>query len=95
MIEIQEFSLAGGADIEAFLACDKRFQAGFAYQQPGLMRRTLARGASDEWVVVQLWASTAAADGAAVRLGEEPLALEWASFVAAGSIRSRRWVELD
>ena len=62
MIEIFSFKLLPGADEAAFLAADKRLQAEFAYQQPGLMRRTTARATDGEWVVIDPWRSEADAD---------------------------------
>ncbi len=40
VIETMMFRLVDGADEGAFLAVDKRLQTEFAYQQPGLLRRT-------------------------------------------------------
>jgi hypothetical protein len=64
LIEIVTFNLAPGADEAAFLAADQRLQADIAIAQRGLIRRTTARGADGGWLVLTLWASDAAADGA-------------------------------
>ncbi|HXQ74976.1 MAG TPA: hypothetical protein VN791_00670 [Acidimicrobiales bacterium] len=61
MIEIMTFRLSPGADEEAFRAADGEVQSDFAYQQPGLLRRTTARGADGGWIVIDLWRSDAAA----------------------------------
>lgn len=95
MIELQVFRLAQDADDAAFLACEKRFQADFAYQQPGLLRRTTARGSGREFAVIQLWSSEQAADEAHSREAANPLAQEWTSFVDPATLRSARWTELD
>jgi hypothetical protein len=44
-------------DEQALRAADARMQTDFAYQQPGLRRRTTARGEAGRWCVVSLWAS--------------------------------------
>ena len=69
VIEILRFRLADGADEAAFLQADKRVQAEFAYQQPGLVRRTAARGDDGGWVVIDLWHSAAQAEAANAKWG--------------------------
>lgn len=95
MIQFLEFRLREGADEEAFLSCDKRLQTDFAYQQPGLLRRTTARGDDRRWVVIDLWASAEAADACDARWESDPLAREFMSYVDSGSVRTSRWFELD
>ncbi|MGH9115635.1 MAG: hypothetical protein ACRDWW_07375 [Acidimicrobiales bacterium] len=95
MIEIFTFQLAEGADEEAFLAADKRLQTGFAYQQPGLLRRTTGRGEDGRWVVVELWRSAADADACDARWGDDPLGAEFMTFVDASSRETSRWFELE
>jgi hypothetical protein len=98
VIETMTFRLADGADEVAFLAVDKRLQTEFAYQQPGLVRRTTARGAGDragEWVVIDLWESAAAADACAAAWETDPLARELMGFVARDSVEVRRYTDLD
>jgi hypothetical protein len=95
VIELLVFSLAEGADDEAFLACDKQVQTDFAYQQPGLLRRTTARGARGSWAVIDLWASAAAADACDSRWETDPLAREFMSFVDPATVRTARFFELD
>ncbi len=97
MIDILTFKLRDAADEEAFLAADKRVQAEFAYQQPGLMRRTTARaGSRDEgWAVIDLWKSDADADACEARWGQDQPTQEFMSFVEPGSVRSARYYELD
>jgi hypothetical protein len=62
VIEIMRFRLPPGADEAAFLAADRRVQEEFAYHQPGLLRRTTARGQDGGWIVIDLWRSAADAD---------------------------------
>ena len=95
MIELHAFRLVAGADEEAFVACDKRVQTDFAYQQPGLLRRTTARGSDGGWVVIHLWTSEQAADEARARAASDPTVEEWTGFVDPVTLRSGRWFELD
>ncbi len=95
MIETLEFRLREGADEEAFLACDKRLQTEFAYQQPGLLRRTTARGADGRWIVIDLWASGEAADACDARWETDPLACQFMDYIDRTTVRTSRWLELD
>ena len=95
MIEILRFRLAPGADEEAFRQADKLVQCDFAYQQPGLVRRTTARGADGAWVVVDLWRSGADADAAEARFGQDPVTAAFMSFVDGDSVETDRYTELD
>jgi hypothetical protein len=84
VIETMTFRLRQDADEAAFLAIDKRLQSDFAYQQPGLVRRTTTRGVGDragEWLVVDIWASADAADACAQRWDTDVTAQEFMSFV--------------
>jgi hypothetical protein len=67
VIEIMRFRLAPGCDEAEFIAADSRLQQDFAYQQPGLLRRTTPRGADGDWLVIELWHAAADADACAAR----------------------------
>lgn len=98
VIETMTFRLLDGADAAAFLAADKRLQSDFAYQQPGLIRRTTARGVGEragEWVVIDLWRDDADADACAVRWDGDPAAQAFMAFVDPGSVEVRRYRDLD
>ena len=98
VIETMMFRLVDGADEEAFLAVDKRLQTDFAYQQPGLLRRTTARGAGDrvgEWVVIDQWANTEDADACAARWDADPLVDQFMSYVDRSTVEVRRYTDLD
>jgi hypothetical protein len=98
VIETMTFRLVDGADRSAFLAADKALQSDFAYQQPGLVRRTLAQGDGDraeEWVVVDLWALAEDADACAERWDGDPAARAFMAFVDRGSVDVRRYRDLD
>lgn len=93
MIEILAFNLVDGTDEEAFILADKRVQAEFAYQQPGLLRRTTARSAGGGWIVIDLWRSAEDADAADAKWVGDPAAAEFMSFVDSSTVRSARYFE--
>lgn len=98
LIETMTFRLLDGVDDAAFLAVDKRLQPEFAYQQPGLVRRTTARGQgaeAEQWIVIDLWRSAEDADACATRWDADPLAREFMSFVDASTVDVRRYTDLD
>ncbi|MBO0729363.1 MAG: hypothetical protein J2P57_08900 [Acidimicrobiaceae bacterium] len=94
MIELRVFRLAPGADEAAFLASDKAVQSDFAYQQPGLLRRTTARSPSGDWLVLDLWRSEADADRCAALWASDPAARKFMGFVDRASVRTARFEEL-
>jgi hypothetical protein len=97
VIETMTFRLRGDADEAGFLAVDKRLQSDFAYQQAGLVRRTIARGVgahAGQWIVVDLWWEAQHADACAQRWESDPLAREFMSFVDRDSVDVRRYEDL-
>ena len=97
VIETMTFRLRDGADEAAFLAVDKRLQSDFAYQQTGLIRRTIARGhdaQAGEWIVIDLWWEAEFADACARRWESDALAQEFMSFVDRDSVDVRRYEDL-
>lgn len=95
MIEIMTFRLLADSDEAGFEAADRKVQTQFVYQQPGLVRRTAARGADGGWVVLTLWQSEEAADAAGAGWEREPLAAEFMAFVDGSTVRSDRYATLD
>lgn len=95
VIETMTFRLRPGADESQFRAVDQRVQTDFAYQQPGLLRRTTARGPHGDWLVVDLWASEQEADAMSARWDAAPLPAEFMSYVDAASVDVRRYTPLD
>ncbi len=55
MFEFLTFRLAPGVDEARFRALDARVQVEFAYQQPGIVRRTLGRHDDGRWLVLTIW----------------------------------------
>ena len=94
-IEVVTFRLVPGTDEDAFLCADQDFQTACLYLQRGLLRRTTARGAGDEWLVVTTWGSTRDADAAAVVCRDDPVAGRWAALVDPPSLTTRRYDTLD
>jgi hypothetical protein len=95
VIEIMRFRLAPGCDEAEFIAADRRLQQEFAYQQPGLLRRTTARGADGDWLVIDLWHSAAEADACATRWDSDPVVAAFMALVDASSVTSERFRQLD
>jgi hypothetical protein len=95
VIETMTFRLRPGVDEAEFLGVDKRLQSEFAYQQPGLVRRTTAHGDDGAWVVIDLWETTGHADAMSARWDEHPLVAEFMAHVDAGTVEVRRYTTLD
>src|SRR3984885_606195 len=95
VIEIMRFRRAPDAGEAAFLAADRRVQQEFAYQQPGLMRRTTARGQDGGWIVIDLWRSPAAAAACAARGDHDPAPQGFMALLDRSSVTVERYQELD
>jgi hypothetical protein len=95
VIETMHFVLLPGTDEAAFLAADRRLQTEFAYQQPGLLRRTLARGVDGEWMVIDLWRSEADSLACEERWGNDEVTAAFMSFLDPATVRSARYQTLD
>lgn len=95
MIEILTFRLAGGVDEDEFLAADRRVQTEFAYQQPGLLRRTTARGENGDWVVIDVWQSVGEADASEKAWESDPAAMAFMELVDRSTVRVARYHEID
>jgi hypothetical protein len=95
VIEIMRFRLSPDGDEAAFLAADRRIQEGFVYQQPGLIRRTTARGERGYWIVMVLWRSSADADACETRAERDELTQAFMAQVDSSSVSVERYQELD
>lgn len=89
------FRLRPGSDEAAFLAADRRVQEDFAYQQPGLLRRTTARGTDGNWIVIDLWRSAADADACDARWEHDRVAQEFMALVDQSSVAVQRFQPLS
>ena len=95
VIETMTFRLRPGVDEAEFLGVDKRLQSEFAYQQPGLVRRTTARGDDGAWVVIDVWHTAGEADAMSARWDTNPLAAEFMAHLDANTVEVRRYATLD
>ena len=95
IIEILTFHLSRGADEAAFLEADRRVQTEFAYQQPGMLRRTTAKGPDGRWMVVDLWRSAADADRCDALWGRDPVTDEFRALLDSSSVTTERFETLD
>lgn len=89
------FHLGPGTAEEEFLAADRRLQEEFAYHQPGLLRRTTARGEDGGWIVIDLWRSAADADACDQRWDNDPVAQAFMSLLDRSSVSTERYQQLD
>jgi hypothetical protein len=94
VIEIMRFRLAAGAAESAFLAADGALQEEFAYHQPGLLRRTVARGDGGAWIVIDLWRSGEDADASATRWDVDPVAQRFMEMVDRSTVTTERYTPL-
>lgn len=94
-VEIHTFRLKAGADEKAFLRADARVQTEFAPFQPGFIRRTTARGADGDWLVLVLWGDSVLAEQAIAASSTHPAVTELSGFVEASSHRLQRFETLD
>jgi hypothetical protein len=95
VIEIMRFRLPPGADEAAFLAADRRVQEEFASCQPGLLRRTTARGQDGGWIVIDLWRSAADADACDARWELDPVTQGFMARLDRSSVTTERYQERD
>jgi hypothetical protein len=94
VIELMRFRLPPDGDEAAFLAVDRRVHEEFAYQQPGLLRRTTARGENGGWIVICVWRSSADADSAEARGESDDLTCAFLALLDSSSISVERYQEL-
>jgi hypothetical protein len=95
VIETQTFRLAHGADVADFLAADKRLQTELMLRKPTFLRRTTARGADGDWLVVALWGSQADADASNAHVDRHPARVDFMALVDESTITWRRYETLD
>jgi hypothetical protein len=95
VIEIMRFRLAPGTAEKEFLAADRKLQEEFACQQPGLLRRTTARGEDGGWIVIDLWRSAADADECDRRWDSDPVAQAFMTLLDRSTVTTERYHPLD
>ena len=92
VLEVCTFAVT--ADDDAVIEADARLQTDFAYRQPGLLRRTTARGDGSRWCVVTLWGSTEDAERAEQAAAEDDVASAFWSLVDRDTVRVERYTLL-
>jgi hypothetical protein len=95
VIEVVTFRLAPGVDEDRFRDADQRAQTEFVYGRPGVLRRTTARGADGEWLVVTLWGSAQDADASAAAARDDAAMTRWDTCVDGSTVTTRRFDTLD
>lgn len=95
IIEILRFQLSRGTDEAAFLEADRRVQTEFAYQQPGMLRRTTAKGPDGTWVVVDLWRSAPDAERCDALWSQDPATDTFRALIDPNSVTTERYETLD
>ena len=93
VIEICTFTPV--TDTATMRAADARMQTDFAYQQPGLARRTTARDDSGRWCVVTLWASADDAKTADTAARTDDVAQAFWAMIDPESVSVQRFTLLD
>ena len=83
------FRLQPGVDDDVFVAADAVIQANFAYQQPGIVRRTLARSDDNTWLINTIWASNEAAHAAAEAFAAADLGSDFLALIDDATIEVR------
>jgi hypothetical protein len=86
-----QFRLRAETSENDFLATDRRLQTDFAYQQPGLLRRTTARSNNGQWLVIDYWRTEADADACAERWEQDQIAQSFMDLIDRTSIRVERF----
>ncbi len=94
VIECTTFRPRADVTEAALMAADASVQTGFAYLQPGLVRRTTARSTDGEWLVVTIWESDDAADAAQRASTTADVVAEFAALLEPGTVTTRRFATL-
>ena len=86
-----QFRLRAETSENDFLAADQRLQTEFAYQQPGLLRRTTARSNNGEWLIIDHWRADDDADACAERWEQDQIAQSFMELIERSSVRVQRF----
>jgi hypothetical protein len=94
MIEVSKFQLAADVTNEDFLTKNADYQQRFAYQQEGLVRRTVASGLDGEWLVVTWWRSMNDARRSTTEAMTSPIAIEFNAQLDPTTLSTEYFKEL-
>ncbi len=89
------FKLRKGVSDEVLLVADRAVQTDFAYHQPGMVRRTMARGADGEWMVLDFWDSAEHAESCLVGWHGEPAPRAFTALLEEATVHTDRYETLD
>lgn len=95
MIEIMRFRLRPDADEESFRTLEARVQTELVYQQPGLLRRTVAKSADGEWIVIEIWLTEGHAGAFAADREGAPLYTRYLSHIDSSTVWTNRYSTFD
>jgi len=95
VIEIMAFNLADGVTDSEFRIADSALQMRFAYQQPGIIRRTTGRAEDGAWLVMTLWSSHAQADASDSAGVDDDRVSRFKSMIDLQTVRVKRFDTLD
>lgn len=76
------------------MSINARYQTEFAYQQRGLLRRTVAQGLGGEWSSVTLWRSKKDVHAASAAAEGSPIAQQLEEFIDPATKRTEFFREL-
>ncbi len=93
VIETLAFQVVPHVGEAEFLEADRQVQTRFFNTQPGLLRRTTARGHDGSWLVILLWRTETDADSAGRSWREHPLGVRFNSLLQETTLR--RYTTLD
>lgn len=94
VLEVTTFRLLAGVDDETFLARDKAVQTEVFPNSAGYLRRTTAKSADNEWLVVVLWDRDVDIDEFNARIVTNSVQLEFDELIDRASIRTKRYTDI-
>ncbi len=95
IVETLVFRPAAGTDEPTLLEADRRVQVEYLPSRRGFLRRTTARAAGGEWLVVTLWATDDDAVAAEHDEAGDPVAAGFLALADTASVRRARYETLD
>lgn len=94
VLEVTTFRLLADVDDETFLARDKAVQTEVFPNSPGFLRRTTAKSADGEWLVVVLWGTETDIDEFNARILTNDVQMEFDELIDRSSIKSTRYTDI-
>jgi hypothetical protein len=91
VIEIMTFRLLPDIEPEAFIAADAVVQSDFSYQQPGIVRRTIANADDGTWLIHTIWDSDEAAAAGSKAFSATDLCNDFVALIDGTTINVRTY----